>query len=604
MTVVVGIDLGTSNSALAFTEDEQVSTLEIAQVESPGQVARHVTMPSALYLPLANEISAEECRLPWQRTGEPDAVVGRWARTRGAETPDRVITSAKSWLCHRGIDRRSPCLPWKSEITHKLSPVDTAARYLSHLWHAYQDAHEQIPDRIVITVPASFDEVARSLTQEAALQSGLPGDRLTLLEEPQAALYAWIDANQKSWREQVQTGDVILVCDIGGGTTDLSLITVAEEGGELVLERVAVGDHLLLGGDNMDLALAYRLRIEFEDRGVELDHWQFLSLIAGARVAKEGLLADAEVDSLPISVASRGASLFAQTLSTQLTRAQIEETILEGFFPKTDRNDKPEQAQAAGFQEFGLHYETEPAMSRHLGQFLRRSALNVMSDPERQQALQGYLQDGMLMPTKILFNGGVFKADILRRRVLEILQSWTTNAQSVQELKGAEFDLAVARGATYYGNIRLGGKGLRIRAGTSRSYYVGVEAAMPAVPGIKPPLRGLCVVPQGTEEGTDLPPLDKQFGLVVGQPVRFRFFSSLVRAGDSVGAVVASADRELDETDSLAVTLPAGDNEIGELIPVRMGAVVTETGTLQLTMQHVHDDRKWNLEFNVRGHES
>lgn len=601
---IIGIDLGTSNSALAYARGDGFEVLGVPQLDAPAAVGRHVTLPSALYIPHPGEISAAESRLPWQSEGVTDAIIGRYARERGTQVPERLVLSAKSWLCNQHVNRHEALLPWRSPVeSGKRSPVDASRLYLSHLKAAYEHAAASAGQAVdlsqhdvVLTVPASFDEVARNLTHEAAIAAGLT--RVTLLEEPLAAFYAWIAASGDDWRHHVVPGDVVLVCDVGGGTTDFSLIHVSEEKKDLALERIAVGDHLLLGGDNMDLALAYALKARLEGAGKTLDHWQFLALVGAARAAKEVLLSPGAPDALPVSIAGRGSSLFAQTISTELDLGLVEQVLVDGFFPLTSPEDMPATKRMSGIQEFGLSFETDPGVSRHLARFLKRSAQGLAANPHAAPALRDRKD---LRPNKVLFNGGVFKANALRQRVLQLLGSWTGAA--VEELSGTHLDLAVAYGAAYYGKMRATGKGIRVVSGTARSYYVGLESPMPAVPGIEPPVRGLCLVPQGTEEGTELTLPDRQFGLVVGEEVEFRFFSSAVRGGDVLGTTVDDAPRELDESMRLSLTLPPGDAQGGDILPVRLDAVVTEVGTLQLYLKHVASDRKWNLEFNVRKHD-
>jgi hypothetical protein len=463
--------------------------------------------------------------------------------------------------------------------------------------------------QVVLTVPASFDEVARTLTHEAAAAAGLGS--VTLLEEPQAAFYAWIAHSEsvpgeRHWTEQVAAGDLILVCDVGGGTADFSLIAVAEapEGlsKQLELHRIAVGEHILLGGDNMDLALAYALQARLEEEGHEIDAWQFLALVHAARIAKEKLLSDESLAEAPVAVPSRGSSLFAKTLATRLTREDVTAILLEGYFPLTAADDLPAPRKSVGLQEYGLDYATEPALPRHLARFLKRSLDNVRSDEALRQSIgHGADLDGasILHPTAILFNGGVFEAPAFRRRVLELLSSWLGGTH-LKELQSAGLDIAVSRGAAYYGAVQASGKGIKIRAGTSRSYYLGLESPMPAVPGFVPPVKGICIVPQGTEEGTELELPGREFGLVTGEAVDFRFFASEIRAGDRVGDTVPNAAKSLDELASLTLTLPPVDGAAGQVVPVSLHPQVTEVGTLELWMQHTKSDRRWKLEFNLR----
>ena len=523
-------------------------------------------------------------------------MVGVYARERGALAPDRVVTSAKSWLCNPHVDRYAPILPWQSELTEdKLSPFETTRRYLEHLRRAAEAALSERDAElseclVVLTVPASFDEVARTLTFDAAVAAGL--GQVTLLEEPQAAFYAWIAESEARklpahWTTQVRAGDLVLVCDVGGGTADFSLIAVAaSEAGlsqQLDLHRIAVGEHILLGGDNMDLALAYALKEQLASEGKDIDHWQFLALVHAARAAKERLLSDPDLDAIPIAVPSRGASLFAKTVTTTLARERAESLILEGYFPHTAVTDVPRARRSVGLQEYGLEYATEPALSKHLARFLSRARENVRSD-ERLRSLLGAgadLDDSpILWPTALLFNGGVFHSGLLRRRVTDLLRSWLGADHPLTEIESVGLDKAVANGAAYYGAVQLSGRGIKIRAGTSRSYYLGIESPMPAVPGITPPVKAVCIVPQGTEEGTALELPGREFGLVTGEPVEFRFFSSEVRAGDRVGTLVADAPGALDETAGLAITLPPIAGQPGQVLPVTLKPLVTEVGTL------------------------
>ena len=619
----LGIDLGTSNSCVSICEVEEgvARGIEITQVLAPEVIGEKPLLPSALYIPAAGEYAEGAFSLPWDDAEGVPAVVGTFARERAALVPDRLVASAKSWLCNPHVDRRAPILPWQSALAEgKVSPLEASRRYLEHMRHAavyhlnkrgddadLEDCH------VVLTVPASFDEVARTLTHEAALAAGFGS--VTLLEEPQAAFYAWIANSQADertvpWNHQVASGDLVLVCDIGGGTADFSLIAVAEAprglSKELELHRIAVGEHILLGGDNMDLALAHALKGKIEAEGHELDPWQLLALVHGARSAKEKLLSDEAVQEVPIAVPSRGSSLFAKTLSTVLSREEVVSLLVDGYFPLTAASELPAQRKSVGLQEYGLDYATEPAVSKHLARFLRRSLENVKSD-EKLAALIGHPEHleraTLLRPTAVLFNGGVFEAAIFRRRIVELLQSWFEPAAELKELKSAGLDIAVSRGAAYYGAVQASGKGMRIRAGTSRSYYLGLESPMPAVPGYVPPVKGICIVPQGTEEGTELELPDRQFGLVTGESAAFRFFSSEIRAGDRVGTIVDSATRSLDELSGLTLTLPTVEGAIGQVVPVTLHPLVTEVGTLELWMQHTQSERRWKLEFNLRSEE-
>jgi hypothetical protein len=613
----LGIDLGTSNSCLSLCAvGGHAHGIDVTQVLGAGVVGERPLLPSALYIPAPGEYAEGSLALPWHGPEDAGAVIGSFARERGALVPDRLVTSAKSWLCNPHVERYAPILPWKSDLAEgKVSPFEASRRYLEHMRRAFEhhlaarDPEARLDDcQVVLTVPASFDEVARTLTHEAAAAAGL--GNVTLLEEPQAAFYAWIAhsesaAGTRHWTDQVAAGDLILVCDVGGGTADFSLIAVAEapEGlsKQLELHRIAVGEHILLGGDNMDLALAYALQGRLEEEGHEIDPWQFLALVHAARIAKEKLLSDESLAEAPIAVPSRGSSLFAKTLATRLTRDDVSAILLEGYFPLTSANDLPAPRKSVGLQEYGLDYATEPALSRHLARFLKRSLDNVRSDEALRQSIgHGADLDGatLLRPTAILFNGGVFEAPAFRRRVLDLLASWL--GAPLKELDSAGLDIAVSRGAAYYGAVQASGKGIKIRAGTSRSYYLGLESPMPAVPGFVPPVKGICIVPQGTEEGTELELPGREFGLVTGEAVDFRFFASEIRAGDRVGDTVPNAAKALDELASLTLTLPPVEGEAGPVVPVSLHPQVTEVGTLELWMQHTKSDKRWKLEFNLR----
>jgi Hsp70 protein len=604
----LGIDLGTSNSVIAIADLQtgQAEVLKVTQILGSNQVGEKTTLPSALYIPHRDEFADGSFSMPWESGSGNGTIVGHFAREHGALIPDHLITSAKSWLSNPHIDPRQPTLPWKSDIKElKLSPFECSRRYLEHLKNGFlyaeraQGRERDLSEaQIVVTVPASFDEVARGLTAEAAEAAGL--GKVTLLEEPQAAFYAWIAQAGKDWRALVSPGDLVLVCDVGGGTADFSLITVTDNGGALELERISVGEHILLGGDNMDLALAYMLQGRLEAEGKAIDPWQFLALVHAASKAKAALFDDESVTEAPISVPSRGSSLLARTLSTKLDRAALEQVVLDGFFAKTEIDNLPRETRRVGLQEFGLPYAADPVVSKHLARFLTRSLQNVKAS-ETLAALPG-VQSGrdFLAPTAVLFNGGVFKAAPIRKRVLDLLASWN-QGQRVRELGGFEPDLAVAKGAAFYGRNRATGRGIRIKAGTARSYYIGLETSMPAVPGFKPPIKALCVVPQGMQEGSELLVGGQHFGLLTGQPADFRFFSSEIRSGDKPGQILPDAERELEDISLLEIELPPmAEFPAGQVIPVQINSVVTELGTLELWMKHTNSDRRWKVEFQVR----
>jgi hypothetical protein len=413
-----------------------------------------------------------------------------------------------------------------------------------------------------------------------------------------------------AWRKHVRPGDVVLVVDVGGGTTDFSAIAAVERGGALDLVRVAVGDHILLGGDNMDLALAHLVRQKLEAAGKAVDRWQQASLVHACRVAKERLLGDAALDAAPIAIASRGAALLGSTLRTELTRDEVTRTIVEGFFPVVGSDARPVTPPRSGLRQLGLPYTADPAVTRHLASFLARqagalAAVEGLALATRAGAASPGEPPRLLHPTAVLFNGGVMKAERLRARIVETIDAWLTadGAPRVRVLEGADLDLAVARGACAYALARRG-RGLRIRGGTARAYYVGIESAVPAVPGLAPPVTAMCVAPFGMEEGTEAQLPEHELGVVVGEPATFRFFGSSVRRGDAAGTVLESwAPDEMEELAPIEVTLPAVGRREGDVVPVRLRSQVTEVGTLLLEaepIQPLRADERWRVELSTR----
>ena len=586
----VGIDLGTTNSVVAYVplDDEKapVRLLEIPQLTSAATVENRAMLPSFMYV--APEAERGSYDLPWA-TGREFAV-GEWARLQAASVPTRTVAAAKSWLCHSRIDRSQAILPWNAPDTvRKVSPVEVSQRYLEHLVVAWDLAHPEAPlheQKVTLTVPASFDASARDLTREAAHRAGLPED-MVLLEEPQAALYAWLAAAGESWRRQLQVGDVLLVCDVGGGTTDFTLIRVEEADGDLQLTRVAVGNHILVGGDNMDLALAHLAKTAFQEKGIEIDAWQSVSLWHAARLAKEALLSENGPEQHPVTVLGRGSRLVGGTISIDLKREPVLTALVDGFLPKCPLGTMAARRRASGFRELGLPFEADAAITHHLSQFLTQHA-------EAGAAA--------VRPTHIVFNGGVFKSGALRGRLTEVFGDWFGVENAPTVLEGSlDLDFAVARGAAYYGRAKISG-GIRIRGGTARAYYVGIETSGPAVPGAPRPLRALCVVPHGMEEGTSADVPGEEIGLVVGEPAHFRFFSSSVRKADRPGEVVEHwTEEELIETDSMEAALQASSANEEGYVPVRFESRITELGVLELWCVGTRSDERWKLEFSVRG---
>ncbi|MGI4841937.1 MAG: Hsp70 family protein [Janthinobacterium lividum] len=602
----IGIDLGTTHSALSYV-DLQASdgektvdgVLPVPQLSGPGTVEALPLLPSFLYLPHPDELAAGETALPWSAGGE-GFIAGEMARSRGATTPIRLVSSAKSWLSHPSVDRRAAILPHDApeEVT-RVSPLEASTRYLAHLRQAWNAAHPDAPfeqQQVTVTIPASFDPGARELTAEAARNAGI---NPTLLEEPQAALYSWIQGSKGSWRKQVKAGDIVLVVDVGGGTSDFSLIAILERDGKLEPHRVAVGDHILLGGDNMDLALAHFVARKLQANGTQLDAWQMRALTYGCRSAKEHLLADADATVWPIVVPSRGSKLIGGSIRTELTRDEVTAFITDGFFPRVDASARPATRTRAGLTQVGLPYAQDAAITKHLAAFLARQ---VGATAE----LEGFAgrvnaEHTFLHPSAVLFNGGAFKSNILAQRVMDTINDWLymEGAEPARMLEGADLDLAVARGAAYFSYARRGG-GVRIRGGTARSYYVGVESSMPAIPGMEPPIEALCVAPFGMEEGSELELPGQEFGLVVGEPVTFRFFGSTTRRQDRIGEVLEFwGPDELQEMNEIQATLPPEGRVAGDVVQVRLHALATDAGTLELAAVS-REGQRWKIEFDVR----
>jgi hypothetical protein len=594
---VVGIDLGTTNSALAWARaDGQGPALQVfavPQLVAAGSIGRRQTLPSFLYLPGPHDLPPGAIALPW--AADRAWMVGELARSQGALIPGRLVASAKSWLCHPAVDRTADILPWGADRdVAKLSPVEASSRYLRHLVEAWDVevapglGGAQLADQdVVLTVPASFDEVARELTLKAAEAAGLRS--VTLLEEPQAAFYSWLQTHGAQAAGGLAGGELVLVCDIGGGTTDFTLIAVrsaeGDSGGPPVLERVAVGDHLLLGGDNMDLALARVVEARLGERGSKLDPVQWQALIQSARQAKEELLSGSGRDSVPIVVKGSGRSVIGGALRDEISRADAVGALLEGFFPRVEADASPEKRARAGLLEWGLPYASDPAVTRHLAAFLRRHGQG--GRPAR--------------PTAVLFNGGVLKAQRLGDRLLDVLADWA-GGERPRVLDNDAPDLAVAKGAAYYGLVRHG-HGIRIQGGAARGFYLEVGLGADA-DGVARAPQGdqvaLCVAPWGMAEGAEVEVAPAGLSLVVGRPVRFRVLSSSSRKGDQAGHVVRLGDGEAETLPSVFTVLRPTRPVPGGTVPVRLRARTTEIGTLELWCEAPAISERWRLQFDLR----
>ncbi|MBN2475440.1 MAG: Hsp70 family protein [Pirellulales bacterium] len=599
---VVGIDLGTTNSAVTYVDTSRspwrVETFAVPQLVAPGQVEARETLPSFHYQPASGELAAGALRTPFSRQ-EPTEAVGIFARDQGTVAPGRLIASAKSWLCHSGVDRTAALLPWHGAAdVERISPVQASARYLRHIADAWGATFPQDPlpqQDVVLTLPASFDEIARELTVKAASEAGLP--RVVLIEEPQAAFYAWLDRHADDWQRLVEPGQKILVCDIGGGTSDFTLIRVRRgEAGNVQFHRVAVGDHLILGGDNLDLALAHYLERKLSGQGGDptagdptgqkLQPRQWAALVGSCRQLKEALLGEAAPERYTVNLPGGGARLIGGGRQLEVTRDEVREVLLEGFFPRVGLDEKPLSRQS-GFQEFGLPYAPDPAITRCLAGFLtahRHVALDETPvgddhDPAR--------------PDVVLFNGGLFASPVLRRRLLAVVQSWFQPPRGQWEplvLDNPRLDLAVARGAAYYGMVRRG-EGVRIAAALARTYYVGVESEPPAA---------VCLVPAQVEPGQDVELTERRFDLRVFEPVEFPLYVSSTRLTDRPGELVPIDREQMTPLPPIRTVLRTRKKTEAGTVGVQLHARLTEIGTLVLWCSQIDRRRSWRLQFDVR----
>jgi len=556
----IGIDLGTTNSALAYIDEREaedrdfppVHIFETPQLVAAGRVEPRRTLPSFLFL----------------EDGQP---VGLYAREQGALVPTRLVHSAKSWLSNPDVDRTAKILPWDSQETGRvLSPVEVSARFIAKFRDEW-DRATSLPlaeQDIVLTVPASFDEEARELTVMAARDAGL--ERLTLLEEPAAAFYSWIANNLAQSRKKLFDGQIVLICDVGGGTSDFSLIRVSREGDLVNFTRTAVGNHLLLGGDNLDLTLAWLVETKL---GVPLSIRQRSGLRRQCSSAKEKLLNDPERKAVEITVLGSGSALIGKTLKTEIVREEALELALEGFLPFTERGEAPKEEKRSLFRELGLPYVSDAAITRHLNAFLETAG----------QA-----------PDAVLFNGGFFIPPILQERVAGVIARWYGRRPEI--LENIDLDLAVARGAAYYSYVRSTGSGVLVRGGLPRTYYIGLGEPC------DDKLAAVCLVPRGAEEGVAVEIDNDALQLLANRPVSFRLYSSLTRAEDKLGDVVEfrTADPDLHNHAPLNAVIRFGKKAEERLIPVKLGARLTEIGTLETWCESKISDNRWRLQFELR----
>lgn len=576
---VVGIDLGTTHCAVAYSpvDATDIRVFDVPQLVAPGEVAPRPLLPSFLYLPAEGELAAHHRTLPW---GEAADVVGELARRQGARSPMRLVASAKSWICHGGINRRAPVLPWGApEGAPQISPFDAQARYLAHLRAAWDHAHPDAPlaeQEVVVTVPASFDEDARELTVDAAHAAGLPTVRV--LEEPQAAFYDFLGTHETDLAGLIGDARLILVVDVGGGTTDLTLLRVLPGDGDPEIERIAVGGHLILGGDNMDAAVAHHLQ---QSAGIErLDATEWSALVQAARGAKERLLADDAPEEVSVAIQRRGSRLIGGTKTVPLTREDARRLLLDGFVPGTGPAEVAERKGRAGITTLGLPYATDPAIPRHVCAFLRRHARAATEAGAR-------VVDGLPRPDLLLLNGGVFNAPAMEARLTEVLGGWF--GAPVARLPHTSLDTAVARGAARYA-LGHRGMGRLITGGSARAWYVGID-------GPDGRSQAFCAVPRGTEEGdtVDLP--HRTFELVLGRPVAFPLYSYDGDRHDPPGGLIA-IDEDLDRLPPLETVLRDDRPNHPEREKVTLSAELTESGTLALSLVTVSlPPRRWRLEL-------
>ena len=590
---IIGIDLGTTNCAVAFVDAAQgvnspVIDFPIPQLQRPGEVAAMSLLPSCLYIPGDHELPPGSTQLPWGES--PKLIAGAFARWQGARVPGRLVVSAKSWLCHAGVDRSAPILPWgASAEVAKVSPVEASALLLSHIAAAWNAAHPNAPlaqQEVVITVPASFDEVARALTVSAARQAGL--EHFTLVEEPQAAFYDFTAHHRDNLADVLKDVRLVLVVDVGGGTTDFTLIQAGVASDGPALRRIAVGDHLMLGGDNMDAALARHVEVRLLAGGRKLSATQWTQLVQATREVKESLLGDNAPERHGIAVAAEGSRLLGRTLSTEIQRNEAEQLILEGFLPDCAPDETSPRAARTALQELGLPYAQDPAITRHLAAFLRQHAaacFTALNEAPNENALA--------RPDAILFNGGVFNSPKISQRLIEIVSSWWPDAPQIRLLPHKSLEFAVARGAVCYGLSRRG-LARRIGGGSAHALYVGLAAEQETSTS-----RAICLIPRGQEEGQPVDLKTRPFELMLGRPVQFPLFSTTSNRIDRPGDVV-EIDDEFRALPPIH-TLFKGTASRTTIVPVHLRAVLTELGTLELWCVSNEGGERWRLEFELRG---
>lgn len=598
MRYIIGIDLGTTNCCVSYVDTENskqaIHPFRIPQLIASGYTEGRSALPSFCYLAAPHEWPSGTLDLPWR--SHQAYFVGHFAQEQGARAPTRLVQSAKSWLCHSAANRRDKILPIEaSDRTICISPVEATAAYLRHIKDAWNHlmakddpAAEFEAQDIVLTVPASFDEVARTLTAEAAKQAGFAN--ITLLEEPQAAFYSWLSTHEEIWEKQLHEGDRILVCDVGGGTTDFSLMNVVVQEGKLTIQRMAVGDHLLLGGDNMDAALAIVLEEKLREQGLkeELSSTQLLQLRFHSRCAKEKLLTHANTtedsDSYQVVLQGAGSSVVSGSMSATITRPEVEKILIDGFFGQYDWKDAIQLRKARGLRSMGLPYEDDPSITKHLAYFLSRSNGGNAPNP----------------PNYVLFNGGAMKASGFQSSIVQALRQWFPGEENhIKVLSSASLDFAVGRGAAYYGKVRRG-LGVPIRGGTARGYYLGLEVKGPS----GQEMQALTLLPRGCDEDY-VYESDQTFWLTPNTPIAFHLYTSHVRLHDRPGELVGIDSNELQLLPPIHTVLRFGKQQqfyegTQEKLRVKLGIRLTAIGTLEIWLKSQITDHRWPLEFQLR----
>jgi len=598
---VIGIDLGTTNSAASYVDvfalreavgkggevpprNKLIKVFNIPQLTGHGEFTKNSVLPSFLYIPGEYDISKEVLKHPWKK--REDLFAGSFARDHGSKIPSRLVSSAKSWLCNSMVDREAKILPWGSQGVGKVSPVTATAEYLTHIRHAWnhfvKDEDKFLENQfVVITVPASFNEEARDLTMKAVRSAGF-GDSVTLIEEPLAAFYSWLIFHEKDWQQYIKEDDLIFVCDVGGGTTDFSLITVKSTDGSPRFERLAVGDHLILGGDNIDLALAKIVESKFQSKtSLTSDKWK--TLCHRCREAKEKILEHGE-QSIRITLKGEGRSLISGTLAADLTRGDVEKILKEKFFPDEDTEGLRDIHTEKEIADFGLPFEKESSVTRHILLFLEKHRQNI----------KNALSKEIPIPDFILFNGGTLKPDLIQNRIKQAIQRRfkSLDLQGLKILENTSPELAVGIGASYYGLVKQG-VGVRVGSGSPRSYYLGVSSKS----GNEP--KAVCIVERGLDEGSVIHLPEMEYEVRANQPVGFDVYSSSFRSGDRAGSIIA-IDDSLTSMAPIQTVIRFGKNGKKKTIPIALGAEYTEMGTLAMYCQSAVSKHRWKLQFQLR----